>query len=254
MIGFVPILSAKSVLLKNGRVISKVQVKTVEKGFAVTYPDGRMEHFSLSEVKKILISDFVPKENPDRNVFKKEETLLPEIPKLESETNAPKFRTKTTAFAEGLIPGWSRLVRSDSYSLKSLGLFFIFAEIFLLKQNYLYLAKSPKAAMEGEVTPSPIAIAIMVTGSPEATATLQNIASAYSYDYFVFSDKVVLSDGSVMERSRYNQERQMYFSGFICVLLLDAFLGSKFENWSVIPNVNVSFQSKDVSAGITFRF
>ncbi|EMN50781.1 hypothetical protein LEP1GSC088_3035 [Leptospira interrogans str. L1207] len=50
-------LDAKSILLKNGRTINNVSVKTVSNGFEITHKSGKVEKIPLTEVQKVFISD-----------------------------------------------------------------------------------------------------------------------------------------------------------------------------------------------------
>ncbi|WP_036041223.1 LA_0442/LA_0875 N-terminal domain-containing protein [Leptospira alstonii] len=262
-------LDAKSILLKNGRRIVNVEVKTVPNGFEITHKNGTVERVSLAEVQKVFISNFPP------NPTKKPE-LAKSIPNLETspEENAPLRPTKkpelvkTTpnletgaeervpaakksgikVFAEGLIPGWSRLLRNDSYALKGLGFLLILTELHLVERSYVYLSPVKSAAQTG-TAPTPLDLIAIASND----LNLINIAAPYSI--ISNSSKVVLNDGQVLEKGRYQHEKQGYVSAFVFVLILDAFLGYKFENWSVVPSLNVSFRGdKEVSGGVTFRF
>ncbi|MCG6168778.1 DNA-binding protein [Leptospira sp. FAT2] len=266
---FVPIftLNAKSVLLKNGRKIENVNVKIISSGFEVRYKDGKIERFSLQEVQKVHFSDSIPEKNSpvvsnqdksknsfqktkNENPKEKEELVNPLSPNPNEESaspSEPKQKSKAAVVAEGLIPGWSRLVRSDSYSWKGVGFFLMAAELFLAYKSYVYL-KAPTPGQEADLPPSSqMLIAIALNDN-----NLINVAFANST--YSNSQKVVLSDGTVMERDRYFQDRQMYVSAFVFVLLLDAFLGYRQEFRNVVPSFSVSFQHKEVSGGITIRF
>ncbi|EMM80831.1 hypothetical protein LEP1GSC037_0200 [Leptospira interrogans str. 2006001854] len=79
-----------------------------------------------------------------------------------------------------------------------------------------------------------------------------NIAASYSLAEK--SGQVVLSDGQLITKDRYAYEKEGFTRGLILILILDAFLGYKFENWEIVPNVNVSYRDKEVSGGVTIRF
>ncbi|RHX79668.1 DNA-binding protein [Leptospira yasudae] len=260
-------LSAKSILLKNGRKIENVDVKIISSGFEVRYKDGKIERFSLQEVQKVHFSDSIPEKSSsvvsnqdksknsfqkteNKNPKEKDELVKPLLPNPNEESvrsSGPKQKSKVAVVAEGLIPGWSRLVRSDSYSWKGVGFFFMAAELFLAYKSYAYL-KAPTPGSEADLPPSPqMLLAFLLMDSNLTSVAFLN--STYSN-----SQKVVVSDGTMMERDRYFQERQMYVSAFVFVLILDAFLGYRHEFGNVIPSFNVSFQHKEVSGGITIRF
>ncbi|TGL77633.1 LA_0442/LA_0875 N-terminal domain-containing protein [Leptospira yasudae] len=266
---FVPIftLNAKSLLLKNGRKIENVNVKIVSSGFEVRYKDGKIERFSLQEVQKVHFSDSIPEKNSpvvlnqnksknsfqkseNKNPKEKEELVKPLSPNPNEESvrsSEPKQKSKIAVVAEGLIPGWSRLVRSDSNAWKGAGFFFMAAELFFAYKSYVYL-KAPTPALESNLPPSRETIIAL------ASRDSNLIGLSFANSIYSNSQKVVVSDGTVMERDRYVQERQMYVSAFVFVLIFDAFLGYRHEFGSVVPSFNVSFQHKEVSGGITIRF
>lgn len=247
-----------------------VEVKTVPNGFEITHKNGKVERISLSEVQKVFISNFPP------NPAKKPELAKP-TPNLEgtSKENTPQHPTQNPevvkptpnlrpsveervptakksgikVFAEGLIPGWSRLLRNDSYTLKGLGFLLILTELYLTERSVVYLSPVKSASQTG-TAPTPFDLFAIVSND----RNLINIAASYSI--ISNSSKVVLTDGQVLEKGRYQREKQEYVSAFVFVLILDAFLGYQFENWEVVPSVNVSFREKEkeVSGGVIFRF
>lgn len=238
-------LDAKSILLKNGRTINNVSVKTVSNGFEITHKSGKVEKIPLTEVQKVFISDRAP--IPVKN---QETTKTNSVPNLETvkEENIPKNREKKSGigvFAEGLIPGWSRLLRNDSYYVKGLGVFFVFVELFFVYKSYIYLSPV-KQAIETKQPATPLDL-IAITSQDQ---NLMNIAASYSLAEK--SGQVVLSDGQLITKDRYAYEKEGFTRGLI--LILDAFLGYKFENWEIVPNVNVSYRDKEVSGGVTIRF
>ncbi|MDO6393557.1 DNA-binding protein [Leptospira santarosai] len=241
-------LDAKSVLLKNGRKIDDVEVRVVSKGFEIVHKNGKVERVSLTEVRKIFISNRVP------DPIKKPKTVQSiEIPHLDTKTteSLPAIRGKKSnaaVFAEGLIPGWSRLLRNDSYSLKCLGVIFILTELYLAQKSYVYLSPVESALKSSKTPLSPEEL----IGFASRDTNLINLALVKSI--YSNSSKVFLSDGQLMSKERYLYEKQAYVSAFIFVLILDAFLGYTFESWDVVPNLNVSFREKEVSGGVTFRF
>ncbi|ABJ79924.1 DNA-binding protein [Leptospira borgpetersenii serovar Hardjo-bovis] len=264
-------LDAKSILLKNERKIVNVEIKTVPNGFEITHKNGKVERISLAEVQKVFISNFPPNQTKKPEVSKTplnieanqeqiaplRQTETPEaaktIPKLEANLDERVSSAKKSGikiFAEGLIPGWSRLLRNDSYSLKGLGFLLILAELYLAERSYLYLSPV-KSALKTNSPPTPFELIAIASNDPN----LINIAAPYSI--VSNSSKVVLMDGQLMEKSRYAYEKQAYVSAFVFVLILDAFLGYTFENWKVIPSVNVSFRDqeiKEISGGLIFHF
>ncbi len=251
VISFCVELDAKSVLLKSGRKIENVKIKPVSDGFEILHLNGRMEKIALSEVVKIFISDDVPKKVRSKSQSISSAKEIPvgvETKEILVMETTPKQKSGVAVFSEGLIPGWSRMVRSDSYSVKGLGFLFIFAELYLAKQIYHYTKAPGPVSDPGHPSLSqPVLVAIALRD-----LNLTNIALLNN----VYSDskKVRLEDGQVMQKGRYVQEREAYVSAFVLVLLLDAFLGYRFEDWSFVPNVNVSVQNRDISAGITIRF
>ncbi|EMN50701.1 hypothetical protein LEP1GSC088_3036 [Leptospira interrogans str. L1207] len=56
----------------------------------------------------------------------------------------------------------------------------------------------------------------------------------------------------LLTKNRYAYEKEGFTRGLI--LILDTFLGYKFENWEIVPNVNISYRDKEVSGGVTIRF
>ncbi|AXR67051.1 LA_0442/LA_0875 N-terminal domain-containing protein [Leptospira mayottensis] len=264
-------LDAKSILLKNGKRIVNVKIKIVPNGFEITHKNGKIEKISLTEVQKVFISNYPPNEAKKPETLKTplnleanqeqiaplRQTETPEaaktVPKLEANLDERVPSAKKSGikiFAEGLIPGWSRLLRNDSYSLKGLGFLLILAELYLAERSYLYLSPV-KPALKTNNPPTPFELIAIASNDQN----LINIAAPYSI--VSNSSKVVLMDGQLMEKSRYAYEKQAYVSAFVFVLILDAFLGYTFENWEVVPSVNVSFRDqeiKEISGGVVFRF
>ncbi|AXR59501.1 LA_0442/LA_0875 N-terminal domain-containing protein [Leptospira mayottensis] len=264
-------LDAKSILLKNGRRIVNVKIKIVPNGFEITHKNGKIEKISLTEVQKVFISNYPPNEakKPETlktplNLEANQEQIAPlrQTEKPEAAKTAPKLeanldervpsakKSGIKIFAEGLIPGWSRLLRNDSYSLKGLGFLLILAELYLAERSYLYLSPA-KPALKTNPPLTPFELIAIASNDQN----LINIAAPYSI--VSNSSKVVLMDGQLMEKSRYAYEKQAYVSAFVFVLILDAFLGYTFENWEVVPSVNVSFRDqeiKEISGGVVFRF
>ncbi len=248
-----------------------VEIKTVPNGFEITHKNGKVERISLAEVQKVFISNFPPNQTKKPEVSKTplnieanqeqiaplRQTEKPEtaqtVPKLEANLDERVPSAKKSGikiFAEGLIPGWSRLLRNDSYSLKGLGFLLILAELYLAERSYLYLSPV-KSALKTGSPPTPFELIAIASND----RNLINIAAPYSI--VSNSSKVVLMDGQLMEKSRYAYEKQAYVSAFVFVLILDAFLGYTFENWKVIPSVNVSFRDqeiKEISGGLIFHF
>ncbi|MBM9502422.1 DNA-binding protein [Leptospira sp. 201903071] len=250
-------LNAKSVLLKNGRKIENVKIKPVSNGFEITHTNGRIENIPLSKILKIFVSDDVPKsaqilgnsDSQTKNKKSQEQTKANEV-FLEVVESKAKKTSGLKSFSEGLIPGWSRLVRSDSYAWKGLGFFFILTELILLERSSVYLQEPGFVSDDPNYGFPPEFIyavwlrdtnLILLTGINEAISTY---------------NKVRLSDGQMMEKSRYLQERDLVVSGLLLVLLLDAYLGYKYEDWKIVPSVNVSFsgREKEISGGLTVRF
>ncbi|EMJ59766.1 LA_0442/LA_0875 N-terminal domain-containing protein [Leptospira sp. P2653] len=263
---FFPNLDAKSILLKNGRKIVNVEVKTVSNGFEITHKSGKVERISLAEVQKVFISNYPPNQIKKPEVIKKPSSLNPEemrqtekseavktVPDLETSPDKKIPSAKKSGikiFAEGLIPGWSRLLRNDSYSLKGLGFLLIFAELYLFERSYVYLSPA-KSALEAGTPPTPFDLIAIASND----RNLIGIAATYSI--VSNSTKVVLVNGQVLERNVYQHQKQAYVSALVFVLILDAFLGYTFENWEVVPNVNVSFRDKEIkeiSGGVVIRF
>ncbi|MBM9577703.1 DNA-binding protein [Leptospira sp. 201903070] len=250
-------LDAKSVLLKNGRKIENVKIKPVANGFEISHANGKTENIPLSKVLKIFVSDGIPKSSSiPRTSDSQTKTERIEEPSKEKELflevadATPKRTSGLKSFSEGLIPGWSRLVRSDSYAWKSVGFFFILAELYLAERSYVYLSK-PKPLSESDSYSSP----------PEVYASILSrdtnlILATLAHEYYSISQRVELVDGQILQRGRYFQERNLYVSGFLFVLLLDAFLGYKLEEWTVVPSVRISFleREKEISGGFTVRF
>ncbi|MDL5244301.1 DNA-binding protein [Leptospira weilii] len=269
-------LEAKSIVLKNGRRIVNVEIKTVPNGFEITHRNGKVERISLAEVQKVFISNYPP--NPTKkpeivkipsNVEANPEEIAPhhQTKKDEAVKTAPRLETSLkervpaakksgiAIFAEGLIPGWSRLLRNDSYALKGLGFLLILTELYLAERSYVYLSPV-KSALETNrnTAPTPLDL-IELIAFVSNDRNLINITAPYSI--ISNSSKVVLNDGQVLEKGRYQHEKQGYVSAFVFVLILDAFLGYTFENWEVVPNVNVSFRDKEIkeiSGGVVIRF
>ncbi|TGM52735.1 LA_0442/LA_0875 N-terminal domain-containing protein [Leptospira adleri] len=244
-------LNAKSVLLKNGKKLENVGVKPVSNGFEVSHPDGRIEKISLSEVLKIFISDRVPKKDTiqTKPILTKKEEAAPSEPKETiSSEDPPKKKSGVAVFAEGLIPGWSRMARSDSYAVKGLGFLFICTELYLAHKTYQITRPPGPASDSSHPLISPYVLA--------AFALRDNnlLFVAYANSIISEQNQVRLSDGRVIQKGRYEQEREAYISAFLFVLLMDAFLGYRFEDWTVVPKVNVSVQSREISAGVTIRF
>lgn len=250
-------LEAKSVLLKNGRRITNVDVKPIANGFELTYKGGRKETISLSEVQKIFISNNFPtkfntkSELQPNPISGQKEKEIPKDPREEEKavSFSAKPKSGVAVFAEGLIPGWSRLARNDSYSLKSLGFFLMFMELFLAYESYIYLSpvqSLPKSSVR--IQPSAIEIAAFLSRDPNLTNNV--LLNRFYWE----SSKLVLSNGQLMQKGLYREQQRMYVSAFVFVLILDAFLGYKFEDWSVVPSLNVSFREKEVSGGIIVRF
>ncbi|UOG37139.1 DNA-binding protein [Leptospira noguchii] len=246
-------LDAKSILLKNGRMINQVNVKTVPNGFEITHKNGKVEKIPLTEVQKVFISDRAPIPVKNQETVKNQEVIKTNpVPNLEisKEESIPKNREKKSGvrvFAEGLIPGWSRLLRNDSYYVKGLGVFFVFAELFFVYKSYIYLSPV-KQAIETNQPPTPLDLIASLSGD-------QNLMSlATSFSLYDKSKQVVLSDGQLLTKDRYAFEKEGFTRGLILILILDAFLGYKFENWEVVPNVNVSYKDREISGGVTIRF
>ncbi|EMO40095.1 LA_0442/LA_0875 N-terminal domain-containing protein [Leptospira noguchii] len=246
-------LDAKSILLKNGRMINQVNVKTVPNGFEITHKNGKVEKIPLTEVQKVFISDRAPIPVKNQETVKNQEIIKTNpVPNLEiaKEENIPKNREKKSGvrvFAEGLIPGWSRLLRNDSYYVKGLGVFFVFAELFFVYKSYIYLSPV-KQAVETNQPPTPLDLIAILSGD-------QNLMSlAASFSLYDKSKQVVLSDGQLLTKDRYAFEKEGFTRGLILILILDAFIGYKFENWEVVPNVNVSYKDREISGGVTIRF
>ncbi|WP_061218766.1 LA_0442/LA_0875 N-terminal domain-containing protein [Leptospira weilii] len=266
-------LDAKSIVLKNGRRIVNVEIKTVPNGFEITHRNGKVERISLAEVQKVFISNYPP--NPTKkpeivkipsNVEANPEEIAPhhQTKKDEAVKTAPRLETSLkervpaakksgiAIFAEGLIPGWSRLLRNDSYALKGLGFLLILTELYLAERSYVYLSPV-KSALETNrnTAPTPLDLIAFVSND----RNLINITAPYSI--ISNSSKVVLVNGQVLERNVYQHQKQAYVSALVFVLILDAFLGYTFENWEVVPNVNVSFRDKEIkeiSGGVVIRF
>ncbi len=247
-----------------------VEIKTVSNGFEITHKNGTVERISLAEVQKVFISNYPPNQTKKPEVIKKppnfktnseeivplRQTKKPEAvkttPNLETslDKKVPSAKKSILVFAEGLIPGWSRLLRNRSFALKGLGLFLIFTELYLFERSYVYLSPA-KSASEAGAPPTPFDLIAIASNDQN----LINIAATYSF--ISNSTKVVLPDGQVLERDVYRHQKQAYVSAFVFVLILDAFLGYTFENWEVVPSVNVSFRDKEikeVSGGVVVRF
>lgn len=250
--GFCFELNAKSVLLKNGKKLENVRVKPVSNGFEVSHPDGRIEKIFLSEVLKIFISDRIPKKDTAQTkpILAKKEEITPSEPKetIPLEAPPPKKKSGVAVFAEGLIPGWSRMVRSDSYAVKGLGFLFIFTELYLAHKTYQITRPAGPASDSSNPFISPYLLVAL------ALQDRNIIYVTYVNSIISELNQVRLSDGRVMQKGRYEQEKEAYVSAFLFVLLMDAFLGYRFEDWTVIPKVNVAVQSKEISAGVTIRF
>ncbi|TGM00150.1 DNA-binding protein [Leptospira barantonii] len=260
---FVSKIDAKSILLKNGRKITNVDVKPIANGFEIIYRNGKKETVSLKEVQKIFISNDLPtkirfKENQkDKSEITQISNQVPTRIPSDREKNfeekqvpiVPKQKSGASVFAEGLIPGWSRLVRNDSNSLKSLGFFLIFAELFLAYESYIYLSPAQSFVKSSVyVPPTPTELAALSLNDTRITNVV--LLNRIHWE----SSQVVLTNGRLMQRGLYEEERRTYVSAFVFVLILDAFLGYKFENWNVVPSLNVSFREKEMSGGITVRF
>ncbi|MBM9502421.1 DNA-binding protein [Leptospira sp. 201903071] len=248
LVGFA--LDAKSVLLKNGRKIENVKIKPVANGFEISYKNGKIENIPLSKVLKIFVSDDVPKSARVPEPSVKTEAVYKETPSSKETIQTNPKKSGAAVFAEGLIPGWSRLVRSDSYAWKGAGFLLILAELYLAERSYVYLTK-PKPLRESDSYTSPpeVYASILSRDTNVMFATLVNEAHSIGH-------KVELKDGQIMQRGRYFQERNLYVSGFLFVLLLDAFLGYKLEDSTIVPSVKVSFleKEKEISGGFTVRF
>ncbi|EKR65648.1 hypothetical protein LEP1GSC036_4084 [Leptospira weilii str. 2006001853] len=248
-----------------------MEVKTVSNGFEITHKSGKVERISLAEVQKVFISNYPPNQIKKPEVIKKPSSLNPEemrqtekseavktVPDLETSPDKKIPSAKKSGikiFAEGLIPGWSRLLRNDSYALKGLGFLLILTELYLAERSYVYLSPV-KSALETNrnTAPTPLDL-IELIAFVSNDRNLINITAPYSI--ISNSSKVVLNDGQVLEKGRYQHEKQGYVSAFVFVLILDAFLGYTFENWEVVPNVNVSFRDKEIkeiSGGVVIRF
>ncbi|MBM9577704.1 DNA-binding protein [Leptospira sp. 201903070] len=250
-------LSAKSVLLKNGRKIENVKIKPVTNGFEISHTNGKVENISLSEVLKIFISDDVPKSaqilpspQSQTKIKKSAETTKEKELFLDVADAIPKKTSGLRSFSEGLIPGWSRLVRSDSYAWKGLGFFFILAELALVERSYVYL-QEPGFVSEDPNYGFPFEFLYALWLRDTNLILAAGINEAYST-----YNKVRLSDGQILEKSRYLQERDWIVSGLLFVLLLDAYIGYKYEDWMIVPTLNVSFsgREKEISGGLTVRF
>lgn len=246
-----------------------VEIKTISNGFEITHKSGKVERISLAEVQKVFISNYPPNQIKEPEVVKKPPNLNPEkiVPlrqteKPEAVKTVPNLKTSLDEtipsakksgikiFAEGLIPGWSRLLRNDSYSLKGFGFLLIFAELYLFERSYVYLSPA-KSASETGTSPTPFDLIAIASND----RNLIGIAATYSI--VSNSTKVVLVDGQVLERDVYQHQKQEYVSALVFILILDAFLGYTFENWEVVPSVNVSFRDKEikeVSGGVVIRF
>ncbi|EQA64257.1 hypothetical protein LEP1GSC062_2716 [Leptospira alexanderi serovar Manhao 3 str. L 60] len=248
-----------------------VEVKTVSNGFEITHKNGTVERISLAEVQKVFISNYPPNQTKKPEVIKKppnfktnseeivplRQTEKPEVvkttPNLETSLDKKVSSAKKSGilvFAEGLIPGWSRLLRNDSYALKGLGFLLILTELYLAERSYVYLSPV-KSASETGTSPTPFDLIAFVSNDRNL------ISIAASYSIISNSSKVVLNDGQVLERDVYRHQKQAYVSAFVFVLILDAFLGYTFENWEVVPSLNVSFRDKEikeVSGGVVIRF
>ncbi|PJZ59207.1 LA_0442/LA_0875 N-terminal domain-containing protein [Leptospira barantonii] len=260
---FVSKIDAKSILLKNGRKITNVDVKPIANGFEITHKNGKKETVSLKEVQKIFISNDLPtkirfKENQkDKSEITQISNQVPTRIPSDREKNfeekqipfVPKQKSGLSVFAEGLIPGWSRLVRNDSNSLKSLGFFLMFAELFLAYESYIYLSPAESVAKSSVNVPiSPGEIAVLALNDTKLTTVL--VLNRIHWQ----SSQIVLSNGRIMQQGLYEEEKRTYVSAFVFALILDAFLGYKFENWNVVPSLNVSFREREMSGGITVRF
>ncbi|TGK26113.1 DNA-binding protein [Leptospira stimsonii] len=226
-----------------------MQIKPVANGFQISYPNGKMESIPLSKVLKIFLSDDVPKSARIPEANSKTEIANTDAFPTKDLSEAKQKKSSVAVFSEGLIPGWSRMVRSDSYSVKGLGFLFIFAELYLAQKIYFY-TKAPGPVSDPNHPNLPSQSVLVAFALRDSN--LLNIALLNN----VYSDskKVRLEDGQVMQKGRYVQEREAYVSAFVFILLLDAFLGYRFEDWSFVPNVNVSVQNRNISAGITIRF
>lgn len=126
----------------------------------------------------------------------------------------------------------------------------IFAELYLFERSYVYLSPA-KSASETGTSPTPFDLIAIASND----RNLIGIAATYSI--VSNSTKVVLVDGQVLERDVYQHQKQEYVSALVFILILDAFLGYTFENWEVVPSVNVSFRDKEikeVSGGVVIRF
>lgn len=228
----------------------------------------KWREFLLRKSRKFFISNYPPNQIKKPEVIKKPSSLNPEemrqtekseavktVPDLETSPDKKIPSAKKSGikiFAEGLIPGWSRLLRNDSYALKGLGFLLILTELYLAERSYVYLSPV-KSALETNrnTAPTPLDLIAFVSND----RNLINITAPYSI--ISNSSKVVLNDGQVLEKGRYQHEKQGYVSAFVFVLILDAFLGYTFENWEVVPNVNVSFRDKEIkeiSGGVVIRF
>lgn len=256
-LGFVSTIDSKSILLKNGKRIANVEVKPIANGFEITYRNGKKETVSLNEVQRIFISNDLPikiKSKENRNDRTKIVPVLSDSEKSLEEKQIPfsastKQKSGASVFAEGLIPGWSRLVRNDSNSLKSLGFFLIFAELFLAYESYIYLSPAESFVKSSKIIPpTPIEIAAFVSNDTKIINVV--LLNRIHWE----SSLVVLTNGRLMQRGLYEEEKRTYVSALVFVLILDAFLGYQFENWNVVPSLNVSFREKEVSGGVVLRF
>lgn len=241
-------LNAKSVLLKNGRRIENVKIKPVADGFEMSHPNGKIERIPLSKVLKIFLSDDVPKSAriPEPN-SKTEIANKDASPTNDLSETKPK-KSGVAVFSEGLLPGWSRMARSDSYSVKGLGFFFIFAEIALAYKTY-QITQAPSSVSDFS---NPIALpsVLVALSQKDANALIIGYANVISSS----GNLVKTSDGRIMQKEQYEKDKESYMSAFLFVLLMDAILGYSLEDRIVVPKLNVSLQSKEISAGVTIRF
>ncbi|AOP36088.1 DNA-binding protein [Leptospira tipperaryensis] len=236
-------------LLKNGRRIENVKIKPVANGFEISHPNGKIESIPLSKVLKIFVSDDVPKSARILEPNSKTEIINKEASSSNNLSETKPKKSGVAVFSEGLIPGWSRMARSDSYSVKGLGFFFILAELFLVHKNYLYLNSVESLDKSRHpIMPPPYVFLALASGSTNLLLTAL-VNNSYSE-----SHKIRLTNGQILQKGRYEQEKEAYLSAFVFVLLMDAFFGYKFEDWTFVPKMNVSVQTKEISAGVAIRF
>lgn len=241
-------LSAKSVLLKNGRRIENVQIKPVANGFEISYPNGKMESIPLSKVLKIFLSDDVPKSARIPEANSKTEIANTDAFPTKDLSEAKQKKSSVAVFSEGLIPGWSRMARSDSYSVKGLGFFFIFAEIALAYKTY-QITQAPSSVSDFS-NPIALPFVLVALSQKDANALILGYVNVISSS----GNLVKTSDGRIMQREMYEKDKETYLSAFLFVLLMDAILGYSLEDRIVVPKLNVSLQSKEISGGVTIRF